>query len=420
MDLKYLKKIGIYIVSAIISLLLIAYILYHFIGSFSKEVEYTPAVVFTQNETVALDIYIMRSEQVLYSASPGEVSRIYEDGTKVAVNTVVANIYGGGTSSISSSIMALDNKISILEDSNMEDGMSVYDTAAIDSRIDELYYTILDKTASGDLEYALRKKDELLTQLNKRQIIVNKVTSYNDRILSLENQKLSLTSQLDSITATVKTTGSGYFYGTVDGYENIFSASRVDDMTIADFDEMINSKPDDTLTDGSRGESVGKLVTDFTWYAACKVQKDMLRYFTEGSSYRIVFPFSSDTELTMKLYRVISQTDRDDVVLIFSCGSLPDNFNFLRMQSVYLVKESYTGYKVPVSAVRMVDGVQGVYVLDGNVVRFKKIDALFESDGYLIVAEQDILHDEAYALKLGLYDMIITKGRGMYEGKIVD
>ena len=109
MDLKYLKKIGIYIVSAIISLLLIAYILYHFIGSFSKEVEYTPAVVFTQNETVALDIYIMRSEQVLYSASPGEVSRIYEDGTKVAVNTVVANIYGGGTSSISSSIMALDN-----------------------------------------------------------------------------------------------------------------------------------------------------------------------------------------------------------------------------------------------------------------------------------------------------------------------
>lgn len=419
MDLKYLKKIGIYIVSAIVSLLLIAYILYHLIESFGKEVEYTPAMVVTQNETIALDIYIMRSEQLLYSASTGEVGHVYADGTKVAVNTVVANIYGGGTSSISSRIMALDNKIAILEDSNMEDGISVYDTAAIDARIDELYYTILDKTASGDLEYALRKKDELLTQLNKRQIIVNKVTSYDDRILSLEKQKLALTSQLDNITATVKSTASGYFYSTVDGYENLFSASRVDDMTIADFDEMIRAQPDDSLTDGSRGETVGKLVTDFTWYAACKVQKNMLRYFVEGNSYQIVFPFSSDTMLTLKLYRVISQTDLDDVVLVFSCGTMPDNFNFLRMQSVYLVKESYTGYKVPVSAVRMVNGEQGVYILDGNVVRFKKIDALYETDGYLVVAEQDILNDEDYASKLGLYDMIITKGRGMYEGRIV-
>ncbi len=420
MDLKYLKKIGIYILSAIFSILLISYILYHLISSFGKEVAYEPAVVITQNETLALDVYIMRSERVLYSASPGEISRIYADGTKVATGTAVANIYGGGTSSISSSIMALDNKIAILEDSNMGEGITVYDTAAIDSRIDELYYTILDKTANGDLEYALRKKDELLTQLNKRQIIVNKVTSYDDRILSLENQKMSLTSQLDSITATVKSTGSGYFYGTVDGYENIFSSSRVDDMTIADFDEMITSQPDSSLTDGTSGESVGKLVTDFTWYAACKVQKDLLRYFAEGRSYRIVFPFSSDTELTMKLYRVISQTDRDDVVLVFSCGQLPENFNFLRMQSVYLVKESYTGYKVPVSALRMVDGDQGVYILDGNVVRFRKVTPLYENDGYLIVAEQDILKDEDYASKLGLYDMIITEGRGMYEGKIID
>jgi hypothetical protein len=105
-------------------------------------------------------------------------------------------------------------------------------------------------------------------------------------------------------------------------------------------------------------------------------------------------------------------------VLIFRTGVLPENFSYLRHQTVQIVKESYTGYRVPVSAVRVVNGRAGVYILQGSKIVFKRIDPLYEQDGYLIVAE----FDDNRANKnswLSKNDFVIVKGTDLYDGKIV-
>ena len=83
----------------------------------------------------------------------------------------------------------------------------------------------------------------------------------------------------------------------------------------------------------------------------------------------------------------------------------------------------------------MVDGEQGVFILDGSVVRFRRVNPLFEKNGYLIVAERSGTLTQVYKdeegnevdengnpiiLDLGLYELIITKGKDYYNGQIID
>ncbi len=415
MDKQYLKQVAIYVLSALVSLLLIFYIGYHLFKDMGDDVTTVQNQLVTVQETLTLDAYIMRDETVLYSPVSGGISCLYDDGEKVSAGTVVANIYSGSDSSqIRADIMSIDKKITLLENSNIADNILVSDTLAIDRELQELFYTIRLKVEENELDYATRKTDSFLTLLNKRQVVVKTVDGFDDRIRLLSDQKLSLSSKLDSISATVRTTGSGYFYSQIDGYEEIFSSRRVDDMTLQDFDRMIATDADDTLYQNERGYSVGKLVSDYRWYAACEVTAEQLRAFDEGKRYTAIFPYNDDEELKMDLYRVIAPTDSDRAVLIFRSGQLSSDFNFLRSQTIQIVEKEYTGYKVPVGALRVVNGQNGVYILEGNIVEFRTVEILYEIDGNFIVAEK------TESGQLDKLDTVIVSGKGLHQGKIVN
>ena len=121
----------------------------------------------------------------------------------------------------------------------------------------------------------------------------------------------------------------------------------------------------------------------------------------------------------MELHRIVTDSDSDNVILIFKTGHVPVDFNFLRKQSVEIVQQSYTGYRVPVSAVRMVEQRQGVYIKNGNLVEFREIVPLVEIDGYFIVEEQNKQDDPEFEKKLGMFDLVIVKGKNLYENKII-
>ena len=56
----------------------------------------------------------------------------------------------------------------------------------------------------------------------------------------------------------------------------------------------------------------------------------------------------------------------------------------LRTEDVEIVINETDGIRINKSAVRVVDGVQGVYVLTGNIVRFKKLDVIYTGDDYVV------------------------------------
>ena len=86
----------------------------------------------------------------------------------------------------------------------------------------------------------------------------------------------------------------------------------------------------------------------------------------------------------------------------------------LRIEDIQIVTEEYTGYKIPNSAIRTVDGEKGVYVVRGNLLGFRKIHILYSTDSYSIVDNPD---GESGYIKL--YDKVVTKGVELYDNKLV-
>jgi len=410
-----------YLVSIVISVVVIIYLGYHFINSFGTEMTTEYALQITENDMVEFDAYILRNETVVYSTVTGGIGYSYTDGTKVHTGATVASIYSGNAdtgSETRSEIITLDREIELLRESNRTDGLSASDTSTLDNRISDYYLTIRKSAEQGVYQNLPKRRDELLTLLNKRLIITGRVKDYNDAIQSLEYERELLTANLDSVSETVTAPVTGFFHSTLDGYENIFTGDLASDMSLQTFDNLMLAKPQEYPP-----TAIGKIATDFTWSIVLETTRDQLRYYNKGWSYRIAFPYNNDVMLTMRLTDVIAPDAEQRILLVFSCYEIPEDFSFRRMQPVNIVRSSHTGYKVPISAVRLMQDASGnqrmgVFILVGNVVDFRFIEVILESDGYYIVAPQD-LDDPEYPTKLALYDIIITGGKDLYVGKII-
>ncbi len=123
----------------------------------------------------------------------------------------------------------------------------------------------------------------------------------------------------------------------------------------------------------------------------------------------------------------ISEAIDDKCAVVLKGNLMNKDIAALRKEKIQIITETYSGLKVPEQALRRVetetendDGkketekVLGVYVLYGQVVRFRRIDIL-QSCGDYVVADVS----EKSKGEIALNDMIITKGRNLYDGKVV-
>lgn len=416
MDKKYLKNIFIYILTAVICLGVIAYIVYSVIRSGGDDISVLPAEKVTMDERNRYTGYIMREEKVLYAESEGGVSYQYSDGERAPRDSIVARVYSGSNGDeVRSELVKYDDKISILSRSKVEDGTKFVGTKTIDNDISRVYTEIMEKKSEGDIDFALQKREELNILLNRRKIIVGTVSDFDYQASSLEAKENALIEGLGGAYTEVTAGESGYFFAGIDGYETVFSSDKVKEMTVSDFDAMITSSPE-------TGEqyAIGKLVTGFKWYVATEINIEEMKSYTVDREYNIMFPYNSDKIIRMNLDRMIVPENGKRCVLIFSSSENPRNFNYLRAQSIYVLRDGYTGYKVPASAIRVIDGVQGVYILSGSTVHFKKIIPLAEIDGYFIVEEQDTMSEDSLTNYLGYCDLVITSGKDLYDGRVIE
>lgn len=407
-----------YILTTLLSIGLILYIGYHLITSLGDTIKTETTTLVTQEQTYTTDAYLFRSEQVVYATSGG-YSYLVSDGDRVAVNTNIIEVYADKTGvQDAAELSAIDRRLALLKNSNVEKGVSYNDAAIIDNTINELYYTILQKYRRGETDFAIRKADDLLSNVNRRQIVTGKIEDYNAKIEELEAKRAELAKHSGAVLETVKAESSGYFYSEIDGFEQLFNPVDLDYMTPDSYRSLITSDPDTSITKNAEGkEAAGKLITDFAWYVTLQVDVSDTRYYVESRYYTLIFPYNSDKRISAKLQKILRATDDSTAVLIFQTRDNPDGFNFLRRQSVSLVRSAQEGYRVPISAVRIVDGEQGVYVLRGMQIWFKKITPLMEADGYFIVEANDGTVDMRDCLALN--DQIVTSGKNLYDGKIV-
>ncbi len=416
-DKAYLKRVSRYVLTAAASVLLIAYIIYHIYLSYGSSIATLTTELSQAEQKISLQAYILRNETVLYTDGGSNINYLVSDGDRVARDSRIAAAYAG--QNMQMEIAQIDAQIAVLQKSDLGDNIVMTDTASIDAKLNALVLQMQRNLLEGNLDFVLRQKTDMQVLLNKRQILTNRLDGIPDKIEALQQQKQDLLAGDEAKAEYITASAAGFFYTDVDGYETLFSASDVSSMTLNSFRELIESEPQTEDAQGEGKTTVGKIVTAFTWYIACPVTTDQAVGLSVSKNYTVVFPYSDGQRVTMKLERIVTEPESDEAVLLLSSNTIISDMNYLRSQPVELVVQSYSGYKIPVSAVRIRDGEQGVYILQGSVVKYRQVEVLFESDGYFIAEPKDV-YDETQTNRLGLYDLIIIKGRDLYDGKIID
>lgn len=419
MDTGYLKKVGIFIISVVLSIGILFYFGYHIWHSFTKEIVTEAATQVTYTQTIETEGYVFRTETVL-SAQGGAKSIVptaYE-GEHIRKSGEVAKLYSEFSPDTVARIAEIEGQISMLSRYSKQGGMSLKDTSSIDKEIYSVLSEMRGLSDEGRAGGAAALRQNLVSSIGERAVLTGGLSNVEAQITALEGEKANLTKELGYLVSTVYTPVSGYYYSETDGFENVFKAELLEDITLKELRELLSSQPEEV-------SGAGKTVTKSLWYLVCPVEEAERTTYKKGGTCNVKFKTSQIT-ISMDVEQVLY--DKEGAALILSTNKMPEGFDFTRNQEVELEKQEFTGLKVPTSAVRLINGETGVYILDVTTVSFRTVDILYTTENSYIVrlpgsedTGEDKEEDEVKTKTppLRLHDRVITEGKGLYEGRVI-
>jgi hypothetical protein len=240
-----------------------------------------------------------------------------------------------------------------------------------------------------------------------KQIAIGSSLDFSKQLATLQNE-LDTLKQAEYKYTEIKSESAGYYIHCSDGYENVLKHSDIDNITVKDVENALNSKPGDVASD-----VVGRVVSSFKWYLVCAVDTAETVNLSYNKDIYINIPYQGVERLPVTLYKIGERTG-DKTMLILSCDLMNDAISDIRIENIEIITEEYRGYKIQNSSIRTVEGEKGVYVVRGNLLGFRKIRVLYSTDSYSIVDNPN--GDSDY---IKLYDKVVTKGVELYDNKLL-
>ena len=384
-----------------------AYVIYQAVNALGSTLKTVHASLITAGQSVNGPALFVRDEKLLPDLSAPVYSLNLEDGEKVSSGGSYGTVYesasalnsyrenkaateiAGRLERISSSfndvyeIPELNRAVTALTARLPSEGHPVGDLSSLKS---DLAYTLLKRA------YALGDRAELTNELNRYVMLVDNY----ERTSSM------------GATALVSSQ-AGYYSSCTDGYEERLTLENAGELTADKVDAIIASPANG---DANLSSCPGKIVTDYHWKILLPVPAEEAALLSPGKRYEIELQGKT---IAASLASVTGDPEKDErLVLNFDTSANVSDYLSLRTAKVRVLVEQYTGYRVPVDALRVIDGKTGVFCLQGYVARFVEVRVLWKTDAFYVV-EADLRGTE------GLFtnDTIIINTRGLYDGKVV-
>lgn len=428
-DTAYLRTVLFGALAAVLVVGLFYYVSWHITGGFEGEIEVAPAHVSSAVVTYEAVGYFFRDEVPVLSKYSGAVDYAFPDGEKVAAGDRLLVAYEQADSAhITKRLKEIDERISLLERSRVSENVSVSFARALENSIKTRLSSLRASLAEGDYGDAASESAELLVLLNKKDLVFSSQSGFDALISELKAERSALLGTLGNTKENVYAVSTGYFYSGTDGLEGAFSTKALEDLTPSGLDAIKQTVPQEN------GNVVGKLASSRKWYLVVEAKSSELKDYTVGSLSEVEFADSGRTVLSMLLEKTVTEGER--ALLVFSSERLPSQLDMIRKHNVSVKIKEYSGLRVPVSAIRYVDGYEGVFATFGNTVLFRVIDVVGIVDGYAYVSESTepvtvtvsytdaegnpAEREEILYGALGNYDNVVVSGVGMHHGMIIE
>ena len=349
--------------------------------------------------------FVVREEELLYSQYGTTVLNCAE-GAHVAANDTVATGYRSEDAKTRQTrIDELSGQIEQLQYA-WSAVSSVYDQAALDADIAGDLAQLSRYLALRDMNSVSDLSPELKGLILRRTGSDSDSGSLQARISTLQAELETLEAQSAGDTSAILAGKAGTFSAAVDGYESVLTPERLMEMTVAEFESV---QPDET-----DANAIGRLVTSATWYYACVVPASELSGVEEGNRATLTFARDYYQPVTMRVAR-LGGNEAGSRLLVLSSDRALQNVTLLRQQSAEIVFTSYSGLRVPKSAVRVENGQTGVYILEGTLAKWKLITILHDTgESYVVTL------DTSSTNNLWPGDELIINAKNLYDGKVVN
>ncbi len=399
------KKIGVGLVVVFVFM----YIIYQLYMMVYTPVETEIAYDYTIEDTVDTEVFVAREESYITNDKKGTIISVASDGSRVAKGEEVAVVF--------SDTAAADTYIRLNELSESierykrlasQSDNYTFDIDDLNDNIDTSVMELMDVISSGNFDNISYNLNDVRDQVVTRQIATGNMLDFESKLQELQAEYDEL-SKKSSTHSSVVATKPGYYISGVDGLEQIVDCSKVKEYTVDDIYEVLKGK-----VENPPEGSIGKIVTDFTWYFLCIVDSNNIGNLEVGDKITVNLPYSSVNSVKATVYAINENTGKESSVIL-SCNLMNSDISSLRRENAELVIDSYSGLKISSSAIRVnEDGEKGVFVQNGNLVEFKKVNIIYSGDDF-ILSETDVGKD-GY---VKLYDNIIVEGKDLYDGKII-
>ena len=132
-----------------------------------------------------------------------------------------------------------------------------------------------------------------------------------------------------------------------------------------------------------------------------------------GSQVDLAFYDLTSSSIVGNIKR-ISDKENNKCAVVVKTNRYVDGIYSISEIKSELITVSVEGIKLPVDAIRVKDGVTGVYVIRLDVARFVPVNVKYRNEDFSIVSAK-----ETDGFKLKLYDEVIVECRNLEDGKIV-
>ncbi len=396
------------IITAVLGLLLFAYIGYQAYRIFYNPVRTVSAVYTRVDDVVDIDGVVIRDESVMKTGTGSGVieMNVYE-GEKTGSGGVVAVIYADEASAQKSrEAEELSEQIERMSALYSQSGEN-YDISAANDKISEQAVKLLTLWQEGVSNSTEEAVEALKLQVLEREYIYRDKTELLEVIESLRAEKDKL-GRASTVKKRIYSPSAGYFSQHTDGYESVLTVDMAMNAPIEEFEKKAES-----YAEGEK-DTVGKLISSNKWYLASVIDEKAASRLSPGSTMTLKFQDKSLPEVEAEIVR-LTDPENGKVMAVFCCNTHISSFTKVRKVSAEAVVKTYEGLKVPREALRVDDdGRNGVYCLIDSQVKFKPVDVIFEKDSYYVSK-----YDSSDTKSLLLYDEIVVSAKNLENKKIV-
>ncbi len=397
------------VVCVFVAVLAVFYICHHAFKGLRNAVATEKALSYTAYNMVETKAFALRDESVIYSNQSGVAVNAVEDGTKVAATTVVKRLFSSADAAYAyQQLQRVNEDIEYYETIYLHQQTHNIDKTTNDNNLKSTYYDILKAVERNDFTSLSSKVRDMELYITRRQLLTGESFELSQVISGLKAQRDSLIAQANAV--SVNAGKVGYYSGTVDGYENTLNYDDIGNITMEQINSAVNSSPSAVDT-----SAVGKINESFTWYFLCVVDTSSISSISSGDMIEVNLPFQDINAFEMKVHS-ITNADAQHCVLVLESTLMNEKLANLRIETVQLRLEKYSGIRIRSQALRSDEnGDTGVYVLLGNLVRFRKTECLYTDGDYMVVTYST--NDENSTLEI--YDSVIYEGKNLYDGRVL-